>query len=220
MRHFQTGTILRKFSAMMNQLASVLCFFLACMNIQLSCTAQVASSAGNVKSPPPPLPLTTQIKKTIVFLSTTCLHDFASDTASIKQNLPQLSVQQQLVTAQQLVLLTLRLQHVPQSLAKLNRDEIEHLRSNFVPNIGDPLGLSREIVWRADVLMKMSSLNAQDIASLTPESLPILPVDEHLGTGFIVQLLDERIAPSPVQGQSIGFNYLIGGFNNEAQRVG
>lgn len=198
-----------QFSMKTNRLVHLFCSFLVCMSIQLSCPAQVASSAGSVKDAPPPLPLTTQIKKTIVFLSTSCLHDYTPDTVSLKQSLQQLTAQQQFIAVQQLVLLTSRFQRVPQSLARLNEDEVEHLRSNFIPNVGDPPGLVKEILWRVDILLKMSSLSAEDIASLTPESLPLLPVDEHLGTGFFVSLPDERFAAPPVAGKITGFTYLV-----------
>jgi hypothetical protein len=120
-----------------------------------------------------------------------------------------MTAQQQFINFQQLALLTSRFQRVPQSLARLNEDEVEHLRSNFIPSVGDPPGLVKEILWRADILLKMSSLSAEDIASLTPESLPLLPVDEHLGTGFFVGLPNEHIAAPPVAGKINGFTYLI-----------
>jgi hypothetical protein len=55
----------------------------------------------------------------------------------------------------------------------------------------------------------MSSLSSEDIANLTPESLALLPIEEHLGTGFFVNFHDERIPASPIAGRVTGFTYLV-----------
>src|SRR5947209_4517536 len=86
-----------------------------------SCWAQVSPTNTAPTAQTPPLPITSQIKKTIVFLDVSCVHDFASDVASITgPRLLQLPKAQRLGTVQRLVSVTSQLQGVRASVSKLS----------------------------------------------------------------------------------------------------
>jgi hypothetical protein len=86
--------------------------------LQSLCFGQMPQASGA-----PILPLTSQIKKTVVFLSTLCLHDFTSEIGALKQQVSQMPVQQQLAALQQLNAMTSRFRLVPQSFDRLTPDE-------------------------------------------------------------------------------------------------
>lgn len=114
---------------------------LAILNLSLSTIPSALGQGQPNSSPPAPaprnLPLTTQFKKTVVFITTNCVH-LPSD-----QELAAMS---------------------PGDRAK----------------------------W-----------TDERIAGLNPEELPRLRQDSYFGTGFIVQVPDERL------GKDMGFNYLV-----------
>jgi hypothetical protein len=171
-------------------------------------TAQTPTAPGTTETAPQ-LPIPTQIKKTVVFLDTSCLHNFTAEVRTLKQQLQQMPIQQQLATLQQLTSLTSRLRQVPQSLAKLKPDEVVRLNRSFVPDVNDTTSLANEIAWRADALVKLTSLSPDDISTLKPESLSLLPTDETLGTGFFVVVADPRVNPTAKEPKTAGFSYLV-----------
>jgi hypothetical protein len=192
-------------------IGSRLLYLLAALVIIFTRIVSVAqvSSGSNPVVQPPPLPLTSQIKKTIAFLSTTCLHDYSAEADALSiESLQKMPIQQEFTIAQQLIALTLRLQNVRQSMAKLTADDIAHLKQNVA--LTDSSAIAAEALWRAQVLVKMTSLTAEDIASLKPEEIPLIPSNEFLGTGFFVKVSDGRIkGPEGVDKANLGFTYLV-----------
>ena len=173
--------------------------------------AQVSGSAGKPTVQPPQVPLTLQIRKTIVFLRTDCLHDFHGDPGALtKQQLLQMPLPQEIAVAQQLMVLTSRLLAVKQSMAKLNPEDMAALKQNV--QLGENADeIAEKAAWRASVLAKMTSLSAEDIAAMTPQELSLLPADQHLGTGFFVLVTDSRLVlpEGTDKTQQIGFMYLV-----------
>jgi hypothetical protein len=178
--------------------------------ISFCASAQLPTGASQPTVQPPALPITTQAKKTIAFLRTDCLHDYRTEVASLtKEKLEQMPIEQETGIARQLIALTSRLQTLKVSLEKLNPDDLAYLKQNIaLPN--DAAGIAAEAVWRASILVKMTSLTRDEIVSMKPEELAILPSDQHLGTGFFVgvtdpRIVDEKGAPAP---QGV-FTYLV-----------
>src|ERR1700680_4026219 len=91
-------------------------------------TAQ-AGPAGNQAQSLPVRPLTTQIKNTVVFLQTDCLHDFGPDIAQWTPDaLAKLPTQQLMMIKGQLIMSAMRLQTIKQSRAKLSSEELGLLK--------------------------------------------------------------------------------------------
>ncbi len=194
----------------MSRLVVLSFWFALLITSQFLCAAQTPTAPATTVTEPA-LPIPTQIKKTVVFLNTSCLHNFTAEVGTLKQQLQQMPIQQQLAALQKLTSLTSRLRQLPQSLAKLEPDEVTRLNRSFVPNVNDPTSLANEVAWRADTLVKLTLLSPDDISALTPELLSLLPSDEHLGTGFLVLVPDPRVNPSiPLAAnQTRGFSYLV-----------
>ncbi|HXM65884.1 MAG TPA: hypothetical protein VN911_04065 [Candidatus Acidoferrum sp.] len=166
-------------------------------------TAPAQVAVGTPSPPPPALPATTQIKKTVVFLEADCLHDFGPDIAQLTpEALARMSPQQATAMRQQLAGLIARLQRLRQSMAKLTPEEVVMLRPGALSAL--------ELPRIGGLVAKMASLDNGDIESLTPQEVATLPADSHMGTGFIVAVPDERLpAPAKAEGQLTGFGYLV-----------
>lgn len=92
-------------------------------------TAYAQAAAGTPPAVPPALPVTTQIKKTVVFLEADCLHDFGPDLAQLTpEALAKMSPQEILARKQQMAALIGQLQRLRPSVAKLAPWEIAMLR--------------------------------------------------------------------------------------------
>lgn len=171
-----------------------------------SCPQLTAQAGGNTSSPATPsptLPITTEIKNTVVFLEADCLHDFGLDVAQLTPDaLSKIPPQQVAVIKQQLITVVMRLQKLKQSTAKLTSEEIAGLK---------PEGLSGLDILQLEKLAgKMASLTTDDIKKLTPEEITILPLDQHMGTGFTVVVPDDRIpVPAGTERKDYGFGYLV-----------
>jgi hypothetical protein len=186
-----------------------LCFVLIALSARTSAAQTPAGSPPAVPTPTA-LPLTAQIKKTVVFLDTSCLHDYTGDVASLtKQWLLQMPVEQQLSITKQLEQLTTRLLSVSIIKAKLTGAELLSLHNPNDPNQPDRSALADKAIQKAILLKKMTSLSQAEIRSLTPAELALLPVDEHLGTGFFVSVPEPRIPQIGGKGEVTGFPYLI-----------
>jgi hypothetical protein len=160
-------------------------------------------AAGTAPAQPPALPITTQIKKTVVFLESECLHDFRPDLAQITtEALAKMSPGQVLAAKQQPTALIRQLQKLRPSMAKLTQEEIALLA---------PFALSSLDLPRIEGLAaKMADLTTEDIEGLTPQEVATLPADSHMGTGFIVVFPKEGVAaPTSAEGQATGFGYLV-----------
>jgi hypothetical protein len=169
----------------------------------LSSVFSAAQATGSAPASHPTLPLPIQMKKTVVFLETDCLHDFGLDLAqTTPEMLAKMSPEQAAQIKQRLVSAITRLQKVRQSMMKLGPAELIVLAQSL-PTL--------EIRQLAGLAAKMSSLSEEEIGKLTPEEVALLPADTYLGTGFIVILPDKRL-PVPREatgGQITGFGYLI-----------
>jgi hypothetical protein len=166
-------------------------------------TAQGAGNPNNPAKPSTELPFTTQLKKTVVFLEADCLHDFAPDLAQLTPDaLAKMSPQQIIVIKQQLMALTIRLEKLKQSMAKLTSEEVSMLT---------PEGLSKlEVPELSNLVGKMAKLTAEEVDDLKPEEVAALPADQHMGTGFIVVVPDERLpVPAGSEGKATGLGYLV-----------
>jgi hypothetical protein len=173
--------------------------------------AQVAGGSSKTAAQPQPLPITTQIKKTVVFLETDCLHDFSPDASKITpEQLQAMTQQQRAALLGQLVALTSQVENVDQSLAKLTKDEQARLRRSLDGlNISDDSVVTGEIKWRFDAVMKMTALSSDEIAAVKPDQLTNLPRDPWSGTGFFVNVADERIPLLAGEKGPRGFTYIV-----------
>src|SRR5205823_5324059 len=104
----------------MSRLAALSVFFLLSQFICVAQTPIAPGTAAPATVPEPPLPIPIQIKKNVVFLNTSCVHDFTNELRALKSQLEQMPVQQKVITLQELTSFTSRLAQIPQSLAKLN----------------------------------------------------------------------------------------------------
>ncbi len=150
------------------------------------------------------MPITSQIKKTVVFLGTDCIHDFEPDLAQLKPKaLAKMSPHQVAAMRQRLTALITQMQRLKQSVAKLTPEEV----AAIAPGSLSALGLQRI----GELAAKMANLTTGEIEKRTPEEAANLPLDSHMGTGFIVVIPDERIpTPAPqAQGQATGWGYLV-----------
>jgi hypothetical protein len=159
----------------------------------------------------PVLPLTTQVKKTVVYLRADCLHDFTDDVNSLsKDQLAAMPLPQELSVVQKLVDLTSMMQTVRASMLKLSPEEAAYLKKpNALTN--DPTELSKEGEWRARILVKMTALTPQDIQNMAPPEIDALPTDKFYGTGFLVAVPDARLKGPPGTDATkvTGFTYLV-----------
>ncbi len=172
---------------------------ISCLHV----AAQAGTDTNNPAKPSPALPITTQIKKTVVFLQADCLHDFGPDIAQLTPDaLAKLPPQQVIVIKQQLTTLIMRLQKLKQSVAKLTSEEVVMLKPEALSSL-EPLQIGNLVV-------KMVNFTTEDIKKLTPEETATLPADPHMGTGFIVLVPDERLqVPAGSEGKDNGFGYLV-----------
>ena len=77
--------------------------------------AQTPPAANGAQAQPQsPLPVTTQIKKTVVFLQTDYLHNFEPQVTSALAAIPTMQPQQVAILKQQIVVVILGLQQVKQ----------------------------------------------------------------------------------------------------------
>jgi hypothetical protein len=166
-----------------------------------------------------PLPAPILIKKTIVFLETDCLHDFTKDAANLQQDaLLQMPSAQQQKLLNQLSMIALRLQVVKQRLrAQLPKDkdlvdltnaEQNRFAANANPN-ATPQQNADEIEWRLQTLIRQMRFTDAEIASLSDLDLPLIPMDQARGTGFLVGYPDTRITRQPGEVEARLFPYLV-----------
>jgi hypothetical protein len=188
-----------------------------------SSSAQVSSGPAKPAVQPPPLPITTQIKKTIAFLESDCLHDFKKDQPNLtRDKIVQMTPAQQVVVLNQLRMLTLRLRLVKPSLDKLSPEEAARLFPNGPPAVVGLNDIPDQIGWQLDGLIKMTTLTDDEIAGLSQKDLDALsgrdpkkgdneaiPVDSYRGTGFFVAYVDARIKPQPGDAGPRYFRYLV-----------
>lgn len=171
--------------------------------------AQVSSSTAQPAVQPQQLPITTQIKKTIVFLESDCIHDFAIDANNLPiDRLVQMPQGDQERILHQLTALSMRLKSVKPSMSKLSPEEAARLFPDPPAGVA-PIVIPEQIEWMLQEIIKMTSLTDEDIAGLTQMDLANLPLDNHRGTGFLIGYLDPRLKPQPGdQGQRY-FRYLV-----------
>lgn len=155
-------------------------------------SAQVSAGPTQPAVQQPQLPITTQIKKTIVFLESDCFHDFDRDAASLTPDkVMQMQPAQQQAILGQLRMLAARLLSVAPSRGHLSAEEISRLNN---PSLETP---ADEIEWRLQLIAKMTQLTDSEIAKLTDADFAMMPLDQHRGTGFLVGYPDSRLNLRP-----------------------
>ena len=171
---------------------------------------QVSGGPPKQAVQPPPLPITTQIKKTIVFLESDCQHDFNKDAVNLtRDKVLQMPPAQQVMILNQLRLLTMRLRSVKPSVDKLTTEEVARLFPNGpATNVG-PGQIPDEIDWMLHELIKMTTFTDNEISGLTPQDLSLIPLDQYRGTGFLAGYKDARIKPQPGDAGPRFFQYLV-----------
>jgi hypothetical protein len=171
----------------------------------LSALAQATTAVPSANQPAaaPALPIPTQVKKTVVFLRTDCLHDFGADLSRLTDDALQGMPQQQAVALKgSLISLITRLQLLPESVGKLNPGDRTKLRP------GELSGL--DVRQLEGLVVKMTELNSDELARLSPPAIDILPVDSSMGTGFFVSVYDDRVlVPAGTDPKSVSFHYLV-----------
>ncbi|HWO27989.1 MAG TPA: hypothetical protein VNO32_04245 [Candidatus Acidoferrum sp.] len=166
----------------------------------LHLTAQAQANTNNPATPSPKLPFPTEVKHTVVFLETDCLHDFNPEIAQLTTDaLSKMHPQQVEVIKEKLTTLIMQLKKLKQSTSKLTSEEIAELKPEGVSTLDVP--------QMGKLVSRMASLTTEDIKQLTPKETATLPTDQHSGTGFLVVVPDERLPR--VEGQDNGFTYLI-----------
>jgi len=165
-------------------------------------TAQTGTNSSPTAQPPT-TPVTTEIKRSVVFLQTDCLHDFGPDITQLTPDvLSKLTPEQVLGIKQQLMVSIMRLQKLKVSMAKLSSaGDIALLKPETLPGL--------ELLPMLNLVVKMASLTDADLRRLTVEEKATLPTDTHMGTGFIVVVPDARIPIPANSGKDFGFGYLV-----------
>jgi hypothetical protein len=163
-------------------------------------------------SPAPAAALSTQVKKTVVYLRADCLHDYSAEATSFsKEKLANMPLPQETLIVQQLVKITSKLQSVKASMSKLSTEETAYLMHPN-PLTNDPEQLAVEGAWRASILLKMTALTEADVQLMTPVELDSLSLsaDQHLGTGFLIVVPNDpiKVAANPAP-EMTGFTYLV-----------
>jgi hypothetical protein len=156
------------------------------------------------------LPLPTQLKKTVVYLRTDCLHDFTGEVGSLnKDRLAAMPLPQETSVVQKLVELTSKMQTVRASMSKLSAEEAAHLKGPIALT-SDPAQLATEGEWRASILIKMTSLTPGEVQHMTTAEVDALPPDTSLGTGFLVNVKDVRIkVAAGTDPTTVGLTYIV-----------
>jgi hypothetical protein len=167
------------------------------------------------QAPPSPAPvaaLSTQVKKTVVYLRADCLHDYSIDAGSLgKEQLAHMPLQQETLIVRRLVDITSKMQSVKASMSKLSAEETAYLMHPN-PLTGDPEQLATEGAWRVSILLKMTALTEADVQLMTPAELDglSLTADQHLGTGFLVVVpIDPVKVKANPNADVEGFTYLV-----------
>jgi hypothetical protein len=175
-------------------------------------SAKPPASPGSAPAAPaaPVPPLTTQVKKTVVYLRSDCLHNFTDDLSSLNRDrLAAMPLPQEISVVQKLVDVTSKMQAVRASMSKLSAEEAAYIRNpNALTN--DPAQLATEGEWRASILLKMTALTPADVQDMTPAELDALPADKNFGTGFLIVVPDARLKiPAGFDAETFGFTYLV-----------
>src|SRR5436305_10739511 len=166
---------------------STLLFFSTVLLAQSSPVVKSSSAAPSPQSTPngqpqaanvaPPLPMTAQLKKTIVFLEADCTHDFHNDALNLTAaNLAQMPSVQQFSVLNQITAVLDHLRSVKASIAKLNAEEIARLFPATSAPSHVPANLPAEIEWKLNELIKMTTLSDQEIALLTQTEIEAIPL--------------------------------------------
>jgi hypothetical protein len=164
-------------------------------------TAQAGTKTNNPAPPSPVTPFTTQIKKTVVFLRTDCLHDFAPDLAQLTPDaLAKVPPPQLIVIRRNLTTFLMQLQKLKQSMAKLTSEETAMLKPEVLSSL--------ELLQIGNLVIKMANLTDEDLKHLAPEEAATLPTDSKLGTGFVV-VIPTLPVPAGEEGKDFGFGYLV-----------
>src|SRR5579859_550255 len=171
----------------------------------MASAVQAQTNASTPVPQPPPPPFPTQVKNTVVFLQTNCLHDFNPDIAQLTPEvLSKMPQQQAMAIRQQLTMVVMNLERIKQSMDKLTPEEIAGLKPEKLSALELPQFLK--------LVSKMASLTSEDIKHITPAQIATLPTDQTKGTGFIVVVPEERLPIPPGEGgegKEYGFGYLI-----------
>jgi hypothetical protein len=192
------------FAAVLTVLSAVL------VSNPLAATAQISSGTNQPAVQPPSLPVTTQIKKTIVFLESDCLHNVSKELPSLsKDKVIQMPLAQQQAILSQLTTLSLRLRSVKISMNKLSVEEAARLLSGPVTPTLSSVDIADEIGLRLQEIVKMTTLTDQEIENLTPAELSVMPLDQYGETGFLVGYVDAHLKPQPGDKGPRYFRYLV-----------
>jgi trypsin-like peptidase len=163
-------------------------------------------------APAPSAALSTQVKKTVVYLQADCLHDFSAEASSLgKEQLAHMPLPQETSIVQRLVKVTSKMQAVKASMSKLSTEETAYLMHPN-PLTSDPEQLATEGAWRVSILLKMTALTESDVQAMTPDELDglSLSADQSLGTGFLVVVPNDpaKVIANP-NSEITGFTYLV-----------
>jgi hypothetical protein len=174
-----------------------------CLVVSASGLAQVVPPPNPPAATSVPLPTTTQIRKTVIFLQTDCLTDFGPAVAQLRPDAPtKLTPDQLRLAKQNLGAMISRFRQFKPSLAKLTAMDVESIQPTELPKM--------EIPQLGVLLVKMAALTDEDLAQLSPKEAEALPIVTWYGTGFIVSVPDERlIIPPDKKGLDFGFGYLV-----------
>lgn len=172
--------------------------------------AQVSSGPPQQAVQPPPLPITTQIKKTIVFLESDCVHDFNQDALNLtREKVLLMQPTQQAAILNQLKMLTMRLRGVKPSMDKLSVQETARLFPNGPTSNIDAAETPDRIDWMMHEVVKMTTFTEDELSRLSPLDLSLIPLDQYRGTGFFVGYKDSRLKPQPGDAGPRYFRYLV-----------
>lgn len=168
---------------------------------KINADAQLAKDTQPTSTPP--APLTTQIKKSVVFIETTCVARITrQDLENVSpEEVAKLKPEIRTQVEQQYLHMLLELNKVDERLSKLNTARARKLGPTEVTEINPPQQPSLQETLR--LIGELIDYSPDDIEKLTAVEFEIVPKVSVMGTGFFVSVHDERLK------QDENFVYLV-----------
>jgi hypothetical protein len=154
-------------------------------------SAQLAKETQPTSAPP--APLTTQLKKSVVFIETTCLARVTEqDLKNVSpEEVAKLKPEIRIKIEQQYLSLLLQLSKIDERLSKVSPTRAKRLEPTETAEINPSQQLSLQEELR--LVGKLIDYTADDIGKLTAAEFEIVPKVSAMGTGFLVGVHDERL---------------------------
>jgi hypothetical protein len=178
--------------------------------LAVSSQVQAPKDAAPATASQRQLPLPTTIKKTVVFLTTSCVHDFSQDYVRLLSQQTFTRDQRSIITAQ-LDRIAGNLLSLPVAAKKLPDQEVAILRSSIAHDSA-PMSdaeFSEKARHILSDLVAITAFTDLEISHFTDDEMRKVPSDDAMGTGFLIAVNDARIPLPKGETGTMGFTYLV-----------